>query len=166
MIIGIGGISNAGKSSLANLIKLQLENDYKVKILCQDDFILSEDEIPKINGLTDWEYPSSINHQMYLQAVKRENQNNDIVISEGLFAFYDDELSKLYDKKIFLQIEKEVFINRKVNDHRWGKVPEWYVEHIWNSYQKYGKAKNSQKVKTLNAQNLFDIDEIISYLKR
>ena len=165
MIIGIGGISNAGKSSLANLIKLQFENDFKVKILCQDDFINPQEEIAKINGITDWEYPDSINHKMYLQAVKRESLNNDIVISEGLFAFYDDELSDLYDKKIFLYVDKGVFKNRKSKDLRWGEIPDWYMEHIWGSYEKFGKAKDFSEIKKINAEHLFNIKEIQDYLK-
>ena len=165
MLIGIGGVSNAGKSSLANLLKRELESEFKVKILCQDDFILSEEKIPRFNGLTDWESPDSINHKMYLQAVKRECQNNDIVISEGLFAFYDEELSNLYEKTIFLYVEKEIFKNRKSRDHRWGDVPDWYVEHIWDAYQKFGKAKFSKGIKKINAGIRFDLDEIIAYLK-
>jgi len=165
MIVGIGGVSNAGKSSLANLLKLNLEKEFKVKILCQDDFILPQEEIPLINGYTDWECPESINHEMYLQAVKRECQNNDIVISEGLFAFHDEELSKLYDKILFLNVDKDIFISRKQRDHRWGNVPVWYINHIWDAYKKYGKAKHTEGIKKINAGKRFDLDGIIAYLK-
>ncbi len=165
MIIGIGGVSNAGKSSLANLLKIELEQDFKVKILCQDDFIIAEHKIPKFNGLTDWECPTSINHKMFLEAVKRESQNNDIVISEGLFAFYHNELSKLYEKKLFLYIDKDVFKQRKLRDKRWGESPEWYINHIWDSYKKSGKAKDALGVKKINAGNRFDLDNIVSYIK-
>lgn len=165
MIIGIGGVSNAGKSSLANLIKLNLEKDFKVKILCQDDFILPKEEIPIINDLTDWERPDSINHKMYFQAVQRECQNNDIVISEGLFAFHDEELSNLYDKILFLYVEKEIFRSRKLRDHRWGNVPDWYIEHIWESYKKYGKAQTIKGIKKINAGVRFDLEDILSYVK-
>lgn len=165
MIIGIGGVSNAGKSSLANLLKRELEKEFKVKILCQDDFIIAEHKIPKINGFTDWECPTSINHKMFLQAVLRESHNNDIVISEGLFAFYNNELSNLYEKKLFLYIDKDIFIQRKLRDKRWGESPEWYINHIWDSYNKSGKAKDALGVKKINAGNRFDLDEIVSYIK-
>jgi len=164
MIIGIGGISNAGKSSLANLLKLYFEKTYKVKILCQDDFIINENEIPKINGYTDWELPVSINHSMFLQAIIREELNNDIVISEGLFAYHDIELVKLYQKKIFLRINKNIFIERKKSDNRWGEVPDWYIEHIWDSYDKYGKAISEKGIKRIEAIGNFNMEDIIDYL--
>ncbi|PLX01930.1 MAG: hypothetical protein C0595_12985 [Marinilabiliales bacterium] len=164
MIIGIGGVSNAGKSFLANMIKIDLEKKYKIKILCQDDFIKPESKIPKINGLTDWEHPSSINHDMYYQAIIREAKNNDILISEGLFAFYSDKLTALYDKNIFLYIDKETFINRKKDDLRWGKVPDWYIQHIWDSYLRYGKANNIPGIKKIDASKQFDLSEIINYI--
>lgn len=164
MIIGIGGVSNAGKSFLANMIKINLEKKYKFKILCQDDFIKPESKIPIINGLTDWEHPSSINHDMYYQAVIRESKNNDILISEGLFAFYSDKLTSLYDKKIFLYIDKETFINRKKDDLRWGNVPDWYIQHIWDSYLRYGKANNILGIKKIDASEKFDLKDIINYL--
>ena len=165
MIIGIGGVSNAGKSSLANLLKRILEKELKVKILCQDDFIIAEHKIPKINGITDWECPRSINHKMFLQAVRREKQNNDIVISEGLFAFHDDNLSKLYDKKLFLFVDKDTFKLRKLRDKRWGKVPEWYIDHIWDFYIIKGRAKDAKGVKKIDATQLFDLDDIVKFIK-
>lgn len=164
MIIGIGGISNAGKSFLANLIKIELEGKYKIKVLCQDDFIKAESKIPQINGLTDWEHPSSINHDMFYQAVIREEKNNDILISEGLFAFYSDKLTNLYDKNIFLYIDKETFKDRKKDDLRWGKVPDWYIQHIWDSYLRYGKANSIPGIKKIDASTHFNLSEILNYI--
>lgn len=160
MIIGIGGVSNAGKSSLANLLKIELEKDYKIKILCQDDFIKPEEKIPRINKLIDWEHPSSINHEMFFQAVLREKRNNDIVFSEGLFAFYSDRLCNMYSHKLFLKIDQDTFFERKKRDLRWGKVPDWYIQHIWDSYLRYGKATQLQNSIKINANKLFNIQEI------
>ena len=102
---------------------------------------------------------------MFLQAVRREKQNNDIVISEGLFAFHDDNLSKLYDKKLFLFVDKDTFKLRKLRDKRWGKVPEWYIDHIWDSYIIKGRAKDAKGVKKIDAAQLFDLDDIVKFIK-
>ena len=167
MIIGIGGVSTAGKSSLAFQISKQFESDAKVKILCQDDFIRPESQIPRVNGHIDWECPDSVDHEMYFQAVGRESKSNDIIISEGLFAFNDERVSSLYDKRIFLMISRETFWRRKTADLRWGKEPDWYIEHIWNNYLKYGKiASERENVLRLHSDTEIEIEKVMVYLLR
>jgi len=56
MVIGIGGVSNAGKTTLATRLAKQLE-PHRVKVLCQDDFAKTLAEIPLIRGHMDWETP-------------------------------------------------------------------------------------------------------------
>ena len=165
MIIGIGGVSTAGKSSLAFQLRKYFSPKAKVKILCQDDFILPESEIPRIKGHIDWECPDSVDHNMYFQAIQREKKVNDIVISEGLFAFNDERVGSLYDKRIFLMIERETFWKRKLADLRWGKEPEWYIEHIWNNYLKFGKiASERENVLRLHSDNKIDLEKVLEYL--
>ncbi len=165
MIIGIGGVSTAGKSSLAFQLRKHFSPKAKVKILCQDDFILPESEIPRIKKHIDWECPKSIDHEMYFQAIRRERKVNDIVISEGLFAFNDERVSSLYDKRIFLMIERETFWKRKLADLRWGKEPEWYIEHIWNNYLKFGKiASERENVLRLHSDSKVDLEKVLEYL--
>jgi len=165
MIIGIGGVSTAGKSSLAFQLRKYFSPKAKVKILCQDDFILPESEIPRIKGHIDWECPDSIDHDMYFQALQRERKVNEIIISEGLFAFNDERVGSLYDKRIFLMISRETFWKRKLADLRWGKEPEWYIEHIWNNYLKFGKiASERENVLRLHSDNKIDLEKVLKYL--
>ncbi len=164
MIIGIGGCSNSGKSGLAE----HLENFYyekKVKVLCQDDFVKRRDFLTLINGHTDWELPSSIKLDEYLKAVKKASSSNDLVICEGLFAYWFDELNVLYDRKIFLKLDEQTFNNRKHKDLRWGKEPDSYIEHIWLSYLKYGQF-NLPKKDTLfvDASKIIDLKEVINFI--
>jgi len=165
MIIGIGGVSTAGKSSLAFQLRKYFSPKAKVKILCQDDFIKPESEIPLIKNHIDWECPDSIDHDMYFQALQRERKVNDIIISEGLFAFNDERVGSLYDKRIFLMIDRETFWKRKLADLRWGKEPEWYIEHIWNNYLKFGKiASERENVLRLYSDSKIDLEKVLEYL--
>jgi len=165
MIIGIGGVSTAGKSSLAFQLRKHYSKQAKVKILCQDDFIKPEQNIPRIQNHIDWECPDSINHEMYFQAIQREKKVNDIVISEGLFAFNDERISGLYNKRIFMMISKETFWERKSKDLRWGKEPAWYIEHIWNNYLKFGKiASEHENVLRLQSDTRINFDIVLKYL--
>jgi len=164
MIIGIGGISNAGKSRLANKIR-QYFSDKSVKILCQDDFAVPTREIPKINEHTNWEIPDSIDFDRFYQEILKESKKYDIVIDEGLFVFYDERLNRLYDKTIYLSISRDTFMERKRKDLRWGKEPKWYIEHIWNSHHKFfEKIVERKKAFQLSGENPVDLESVFNFL--
>ncbi len=141
MIIGIGGASRSGKTSLAILIKTILENNGQTAIvLGQDDYALAEESvIPKIKHRVDWECPESIDFDGYKKDILTKQKEYQNVIAEGLFNFYDADINRLFDVKFFTQISKKTFLKRKKADTRWGIEPNWYIEHIWKSYLKYGR---------------------------
>lgn len=164
MIIGIGGISNTGKSKLALRIK-----DYysarKVRILCQDDYAFPKNSIPLIRNHVDWERPESIDFNYFERVVTEEIGKNDIMIIEGIFAFNKDNLNKLIEKKIFLTLESKSFLSRKCNDFRWGKEPDWYIEHIWNNHEKYCKQNVPKEALTIAADKNIDLKEVINFIE-
>jgi nicotinamide/nicotinate riboside kinase len=137
-IIGIGGASRSGKSSLAKKLKDHFASK-RVWILDQDDFVKPDDQLPKIQDRIDWEHPESIDLPSLLSEIAIASKNNDIVIIEGLLAFYFDELNARYDYSIFVQISKETFIFRRQQETRWGTEPKWYVEHVWISHLIFGQ---------------------------
>lgn len=141
MIIGIGGASRSGKTSLAILIKTILENNGQTAIvLGQDDYAFPEEsDIPKIKHRVDWERPESIDFEWYKKDIFSKQKEYQNVIAEGLFNFYDADINALFDVNFFTQISKKTFLERKKVDTRWGIEPNWYIEHIWKSYLKYGR---------------------------
>lgn len=163
MIIGIGGISNAGKSRLAGRIKSKL-SDRKVSVLCQDDYVFPKDKIPTIRDHIDWESPDSIDFIKYEKAVVEAVKNHDIVIIEGIFAFHYPSTNVMMDKRVFLTLDQRFFFMRKKNDLRWGKEPDWYIEHIWDSHIRYSKNNIPQDTLILRAGREIDIDDVIAYL--
>ena len=166
MIIGIGGVSNAGKSTLAKAIKDMYPND-KVRILCQDDFVKPHYELPKIHEHIDWETPETIDFDFYKSQIISSAKSSDIVIAEGLFAFWDKSVFDLYDKNIFVIISESTFRKRKNNDLRWGKEPEWYINHIWKSFLKYGKIpKELSDVLYVSGENKYYMDKIYLFLNK
>ena len=140
MIIGIGGVSRSGKTSLAILIKNTLEKKGESAIiLSQDDYAFPESEIPKIKHRVDWERPESIDFQRFKDNILLKSKAFQHVITEGLLDFYDADINALFDARFFIQIHKNTFLKRKSEDKRWGYEPKWFIEHIWKSYQKYGR---------------------------
>ena len=163
MIVGVGGASNAGKSWLAKSIK---ENcpEKKIKILCQDDFVFPMDKQPMVKERIDWENPASIDFSKFKTAIIKNQGNFDIVIAEGLMVYYNRGISRLYDKKVFIEISKRNFLRRKSIDRRWGEEPNWYVEHIWTSYMKYGRIPRNDQSFFLTFANNIDVTEVVNYI--
>ncbi len=166
MVIGIGGPSRSGKSTLANLlVTFFRKNGKKAIIFHQDDFVFPETQIPKIKDKTDWESPESIDHDLLLEVVTDFKERFDVVIVEGFFAFNDAKLNALYDKRIFIKIAKRTFIIRKAMDSRWGYIPTWYIDHIWRSFLKLNKPS---AIKTeylqISGEDEFDMKKILGYL--
>lgn len=143
IVISIGGVSNAGKTTLAARLR-EILTGLDVEIIHQDDYIVPTEMIPKVKDRIDWEDPASIDINRFRNAITEAAYRNDVVIAEGFLVYYYPELLDLYDRMIFIEIPKEVFIERKILDRRWGWEPAWYLDHIWKSYLKYG---------TLNTDN-------------
>jgi len=140
--IGIGGVSRAGKTTLSNYIK-SLYPKKSTFLLEMDHFVKNEADIPKVRNHTDWEHPISVDFEKLKIALEEALDKFDIVITEGILIFYSQELNKLFDKRIFINVPKSVFCKRKREDKRWGNEPDWYIDYIWESYLKYGKLKDA-----------------------
>ncbi len=167
MIIGIGGVSRSGKSTLSQeLLKYFREKGLKTIIFHQDDFVFPENQIPKIRERTDWESPLSMNFGLYQEILEIFKTKFDVIIAEGLFAFYDKSIVDMYDYQIHVKITQRTFYIRRQMDTRWGYEPTWYIEHVWKSYLMYGKPeKSSRNLYSINGENNFNIPLIIRNLK-
>lgn len=163
MIIAIGGVSRAGKTTLARKIR-DLFHPKSVTVLCQDDFVKPIQEIPSVNDRIDWEHPDSIDHHAFKVAIMAESEENEIVIAEGLMVFYDAETEALFDKKILIQIDFDTYLRRKKKDLRWGAEPDWYIKHIWESYLKYGNPIDDGSFMKLDCIKDYHLAAVSQYL--
>lgn len=160
--IGIGGVSRSGKTFLATFLNHIIPSSI---IINQDMYIPDESEIPRIKGHTDWERPEAIDWQKLKLAIYDASKNGKTVIVEGLLVFNHDEINALYSKKIFIELSRSEFIKRKKLDQRWGLEPDWYIDHIWESYLKYGRIPEEfNEVLILNGEQDFDFDKILQYI--
>lgn len=140
MLIGIGGVSRSGKTKLSRKVNKWLRDQgYTVAIFHQDDFVKPDSEIPLIRDHIDWEVPESIDWDRWNRDLVSAITTYDWVIAEGLFAFWAKDAAYKLDRKILVEISEESFLARKREDLRWGKEPEWFIRHIWENYQIYGK---------------------------
>lgn len=144
MIIGIGGASRAGKTTLAkNFIKALDKTKTSVEVIHLSDYTKNVAALSLIDGAPDWERPNTIKWDTVVSKI--EKSDADVIIVEGLFPFYPASMRTVYDKKIFIDIDKDTFDSRKSSDVRWQDAPSSYANHVWKGYQKYGKIKGEDK---------------------
>ncbi|MDO9510652.1 MAG: hypothetical protein Q7J34_02735 [Bacteroidales bacterium] len=156
IIIGIGGVSRAGKSMLADEISLLFPAS-SVRIIHQDNYPLPVENIPKLHGRLNWEVPESLDIQHMLKDIRDAVQNFQYVIVEGLFAFAYPDILALYHVGFEIRIREDCYYRRKVSDNRWGHEPEWYKKHIWEAHFSY-RIENNQSfaVHILDGEKPFD----------
>lgn len=133
-LILIGGMSRSGKSSLAQAIQKAIPNTIH---LDQDDFVLPENSLPRIDNRIDWELPETIDWNGLREQISIAESQADLIIIEGIFAFRDKEINQKADLKVYLNIEKTEFLEYRRLEERWGKEPEWYLDHVWQAHQKH-----------------------------
>ena len=153
LLIGIGGISRAGKSELSQFLLNNLSN---AEIIHQDDYVKPEIQIPRIKDRSDWEHPDSIDWSALKSSVSKSLLNYSFTLLEGIFAFHNTELENQMSLKIQLSLEKERFVDLKQKDNRWGDEPKWFIAHIWVSHLTYGQPSTEQNL--LKIHTISDTD--------
>ncbi len=161
LVVGIGGVSRAGKTTLANLVQ-NWYSDLQSSIVPMDNFVFPIDKIPKINNEVDWEVPASVDYEKLYNHLTTNLPDNNLVIAEGILIFNNDRLNSIFNKKINIEIPKEVFIERKSTDTRWSE-PDWYIQHIWDAYLTYG-VRSVDDALIVDGCSPFDKVEIMNYL--
>ncbi|GAP44405.1 hypothetical protein TBC1_12210 [Lentimicrobium saccharophilum] len=160
--IAIGGVSRSGKTFLSEMLGSILPDSV---IIHQDIYIPDKKDIPVIKDHLDWERPEAIDWQAFKNAIQVAGKNFRYVIIEGLLVFRNETLNQLYDRNIFISLSKDVFLQRKRADLRWGAEPDWYIEHIWESYLSYGRLPSTiQKPVIINGEEDFNMDKILGQL--
>lgn len=137
-IVGIGGVSRSGKSTLAQRLKKKLATS-KVFLLDMDDYVFEEKKVPHIKGHPDWEVPESIDYERILTTINDRASDYEVIIIEGILAFANEALTSRYDVTVLMEISRDTYFERRKQETRWGKDPDWYLEYVWESYKKYGQ---------------------------
>ena len=140
-IIGIAGGSGSGKTTFTNKVLEQVE-DERVALLHQDSYYLSAPPADlKMNGEFNFDHPKAFDwkllkiHLEQLKAGKKiempvydykQSRRTtkteqvgpcEILVVEGIFALWDEDIRNLMDFKCFLHVESDIrFIRRLFRD--------------------------------------------------
>ena len=198
MIIGISGSSGSGKSFVVKYLIDNLPKDL-ISIVYQDNYYKKRgDQEKDINGKYNFDLPTSFINEDLIADIKalrkgvsisrdEYNFNNPkiisnkiivnpkpIIILEGLFLFNLPSLSKILDRKIFIDCETDLMIERrikrdtKIRGYDKYDVLYKYENHVIPAYHKYilPYKKDVDLVIDNNKNDLSGAISALNYIKK
>ena len=166
-IVGITGGSASGKTTFLN----RLLNSFAPKDVClisQDNYYKSREHQTKdLIGIVNFDLPSCIDDEAYAHDILKVSQgqtvyrteytfNNPnvvpkqlefrpapIVVVEGIFVFYFEEVARLLDLKVYIDAKEHIKLQRRIVRDRIERgydledVLYRYTEHVAPTYEKY-----------------------------
>lgn len=163
-LIGIAGGSGSGKTTFAKKVMKAVSNSHST-LLHMDSYYLPE--VPKINGKANFDHPDAFDWPLlrhHLSELKKGNSIQSpiydfttdsrteetekvgpckVVLFEGIFTLYDQEIRNMLDIKSFLHVDSDIRFTRRL--HRDVKergrslesVISQYYDTVRPMYQKY-----------------------------
>lgn len=142
VVIGIAGGTCSGKSSIAGILIDEFRYTNSINIIREDDYYKDQSHLPmEERAKTNYDHPLAFDFDLMTDHIQRliagetiekptydytvHNRSDvteivhpsDVIIIEGLFALYREEIRKLEDIKIFVDTSADIrFIRRLKRD--------------------------------------------------
>jgi uridine kinase len=120
VVIGIGGGSASGKSTIARKLE-QMLAPLRVEVINQDRYFWSGERLPRHSsrlGSRTWpdhNHPDSFDFAGLRAALCEARKGGaDVVIIEGILVLHDAELRELMDLKLFVETDADERIVRRI----------------------------------------------------
>lgn len=196
-LIGLTGVSGSGKTTFLN----RLKETFGAEALCvvsQDNYYKpKEEQIIDNQGVVNFDLPTSIDRQAFYHdvlrllnghVVQREEYtfNNaerapkmltfepkPIVLIEGIFIYYYQEIKDLLDLKLFLNVKATTALTRRIKRDRLERnypledVLYRYQHHVLPTYERCIKPFEEEADIIVNNYHNFDrgLEVVVAYLK-
>ncbi|XP_013010511.1 nicotinamide riboside kinase 1 isoform X1 [Cavia porcellus] len=156
-VIGIGGVTNGGKTTLAKNLQKRLPN---CSVISQDDFFKPESEIEKDkNGFLQYDVLEALNMDKMMAAISSWMENPGrsleptagssaeempILIIEGFLLFNYKPLDAIWNRSYFLTIPyEECKRRRSTRVYEPPDPPGYFDGHVWPMYLKHRQEMDS-----------------------
>ena len=118
-LLGIGGGSNSGKTTLARKLAETL-SAYRVRVIHTDDYFAAS--MPKMvsrysgRELEDFNQPASWDLPRFHRELEQAMSDSevDVLIVEGIFALFEAEIRELYDLSVFVDTPSDERFFRRI----------------------------------------------------
>ncbi|SIT91397.1 uridine kinase [Pontibacter indicus] len=168
-IVGITGGSASGKTTFLKRLLASFSPE-NICLISQDNYYKDrEHQTRDLNGVVNFDLPSCIDDEAYAQDILKLSQgetvyrkeytfNNPnvvpkmlefkpapIVVVEGIFVFYFEEIARLLDLKVYIDAKEYIKLQRRIvrdkveRGYDLDDVLYRYTHHVAPTYEKYIK---------------------------
>ena len=118
-VVGIGGDSASGKSTLTSRLEERL-SDYKVKVFRMDKYFREASERPDVAGILNGKIYRDDNHpntldleRLHADVLAAREEDWDIILIEGMFILWDEAMAPVLDLKVFVDCDPDERLRRR-----------------------------------------------------
>ncbi|XP_032642930.1 nicotinamide riboside kinase 1 isoform X13 [Chelonoidis abingdonii] len=159
LVIGLGGVTNGGKTTLAKRLRKQLPN---CSILAQDDFFKPESEVEvDEHGFKQYDVLDALYMEEMVTSIRswmknptgssvstteskstpvnlKSTEEVHILIVEGFLLYNYEPLNEVWDRRYFLTIPyEECKRRRSTRVYQPADGPGYFDGHVWPMYLKH-----------------------------
>ncbi len=139
-VVAIAGGTCSGKSTMSHAVHDEISKDINAKLIGIDAY-MKKDPPTVIAPITRIEYvehnhPDGIYMEKFLSDFEEAlNSDCDVLIIEGLFALYIDKVRESADFKIYVDLDSDARLVRRIKRHMsWGEsyeeVTQRYIDTV------------------------------------
>ncbi|XP_051853584.1 nicotinamide riboside kinase 2-like isoform X2 [Antechinus flavipes] len=157
-IIGIGGMTNGGKTTLTNRLIKTLPN---CCVIHQDDFYKPEDQIEVgEDGFKQWDVLESLDMEAMLNTVLAWlNNPMKFARTHGINIQQNSQESNSDDTHILI-LEGFLLYSYNTHNYKVSDPPGLFDGHVWPMYQKYRQEMDNNGVDVVHIDGLKSRDEL------
>lgn len=178
-IVGIGGWSASGKSTVSDYLEKNLD-PLKVKAFHMDDYYKEEAQRPYITGILDGKqyiddnHPSALDMEKFYDDVGRAVLDDwNIIILEGIFVLWDEKILPMLDFKIYVDCDSEERLVRRIKRHiaygqDFDEITQRYIQAVLPRHKEYVEATKWRADIILNGFQMpaLGMDVVLAWMRR